>query len=79
MKYSIYVCFLILPLPYMNIHGKQFLEEVNRIILNTPDNLGVGVFWCEPATIGGRSGRDFFDQEGNVLPVISVFDKYTRH
>jgi arabinogalactan endo-1,4-beta-galactosidase len=44
-----------------------------------PDNLGAGVFWWEPATMGGRSTRDFFDEKGNVLPVITVFDKYTRH
>jgi arabinogalactan endo-1,4-beta-galactosidase len=58
---------------------KEFLEEVNRIVMNTPGNLGKGVFWWEPATMGGRSTRDFFDENGNVLPVITVFDKYTRH
>ena len=58
---------------------KEFLDEVNRIVLETPDNLGQGIFWWEPATFGGRSTRDFFDENGNVLPVISVFDKYTRH
>ncbi len=58
---------------------KEFLEEVNKIVLNTPDNLGAGIFWWEPATMGGRSTRDFFDENGNVLSVITVFDKYTRH
>lgn len=67
------------PFPETPEGQKEFLEEVNRIVLNTPDNLGVGVFWWEPATMGGRSGRDFFDQDGNVLPVITVFDKFTRH
>ena len=57
---------------------KEFLDEVNRIVLETPGNLGQGIFWWEPATFGGRSTRDFFDETGNVLPVISVFDKYTR-
>ena len=57
---------------------KEFLQEVNNIVLQTPDNLGAGIFWWEPATMGGRSTRDFFDEKGNVLPVISVFDKYTR-
>jgi arabinogalactan endo-1,4-beta-galactosidase len=57
---------------------KEFLQEVNNIVLQTPDNLGAGIFWWEPATMGGRSSRDFFDEKGNVLPVISVFDKYTR-
>jgi arabinogalactan endo-1,4-beta-galactosidase len=58
---------------------RQFLDEVNRIVLNTPDNLGVGIFWWEPATMKGESSRDYFDREGNVLPVIEVFDKYTRY
>jgi arabinogalactan endo-1,4-beta-galactosidase len=57
---------------------RQFLNDVNEIVLSTPGNLGVGIFWWEPATMGGRSTRDFFDESGNVLPVISVFDKYTR-
>jgi arabinogalactan endo-1,4-beta-galactosidase len=69
----------IAPFPETPEGQKEFLEEVNRIVLNTPDNLGKGVFWWEPATMGGRSSRDFFDEEGNVLPVINVFDKYTRH
>ena len=58
---------------------KEFLDEVNRIVLDTPNNLGRGVFWWEPATYGGRSTRDFFDENGNVLPVITLFDKFTRH
>ncbi len=58
---------------------REFLEEVNRIVMNTPDNLGAGLFWWEPATMGGRSTRDFFDENGNVLPVITVYDKFTRH
>nr|WKN39652.1 glycosyl hydrolase 53 family protein [Tunicatimonas sp. TK19036] len=57
---------------------KQFLEEVNRIVLNTPDNKGKGVFWWEPA-VERQGSRSYFDEEGNVLPVITVFDKYTRH
>jgi arabinogalactan endo-1,4-beta-galactosidase len=58
---------------------KEFLEEVNRIVMDTPDNLGAGIFWWEPATMGGHSTRDFFNEDGNVLPVITVFDKFTRH
>jgi arabinogalactan endo-1,4-beta-galactosidase len=67
------------PFPETPDGQKEFLDEVNRIVLNTPDNLGAGIFWWEPATMGGRSSRDFFDEEGNVLPVITVFDKYTRY
>jgi arabinogalactan endo-1,4-beta-galactosidase len=69
------------PFPESPEGQKQFLEEVNQIVLNTPDNYGAGIFWWEPATMNlrGISTRDFFDDDGNVLPVITVFDKYTRY
>lgn len=69
------------PFPETPEGQREFLEAVTEIVLQTPDNLGVGVMWWEPATAGlGHVGaRDFFDEEGNVLPVIYVFDKYTRH
>jgi len=57
---------------------KTFLKEVNKLVLSTPNNLGAGIFWWEPATYQGRSNRDFFDIEGNALPVIKVFDMWTR-
>lgn len=66
------------PFPETPEGQKEFLDNVNTVVLNTPNNLGVGIFWWEPATMGGRSTRDFFDEKGNVLPVITVFDKYTR-
>ena len=66
------------PFPESPEGQSQFLEEVHRLVLNTPLNRGKGVFWWEPAT--GRGGRrTMFDREGRAMPVISVFDKYTRH
>ena len=47
--------------------------------MNTPNGRGKGIFWWEPA-VAGRSGlvsRSFFDENGNSLPVLSTFDKYT--
>jgi len=69
------------PFPETPEGQKEFLEEVTKIVLATPDNLGIGIMWWEPATAGlGHVGaRDFFDEEGNVLPVINVFDKFTRY
>lgn len=67
------------PFPESPEGQKEFLEEVNRLVMSTPGNLGAGVFWWEPATMGGRSTRDYFDEDGNVQPVITVFDKFTRH
>ena len=69
------------PFPETADGQKEFLNEINRIVLNTPDNLGIGIFWWEPA-VGDRKGiatRDMFDEDGNVLPVITVFDKFTRY
>jgi arabinogalactan endo-1,4-beta-galactosidase len=68
------------PFPETPEGQKEFLDEVNKVVLNTPGNLGAGIFWWEPATNSpGIGTRDFFDENGNVLPVITVFDKFTRH
>ncbi len=69
------------PYPESPEGQKEYLEEVNNVVLNTPNNLGAGIFWWEPATknMRGISTRDFFDDDGNVMPVITVFDKFTRY
>jgi arabinogalactan endo-1,4-beta-galactosidase len=65
------------PFPETPEGQKEFLEEVNRIVLNTPHNRGKGIFWWEPATRRG-GGRTMFDREGNAMPVMAVFDKFVR-
>jgi arabinogalactan endo-1,4-beta-galactosidase len=65
------------PFPESPAGQKEFLDEVNRIVLSIPNERGVGIFWWEPA-VSIRGSRSFFDAIGNVQPVISVFDKYTR-
>ncbi len=66
------------PFPETPEGQRQFLDEVNRIVLNTPHHRGKGIFWWEPATRrGGR--RTMFDRDGNSLPSFTVFDKFTRH
>jgi arabinogalactan endo-1,4-beta-galactosidase len=68
------------PFPETPEGQREFLDELTRVALNTPDERCKGVFWWEPA-VGNRGGlvsRSFFDENGNSLPVISVFDKYTR-
>lgn len=68
------------PFPESPEGQKEFLEAVNQIILQIPNNRGLGIFWWEPAAPNkGFSYRTFFKADGNVLPVINVFDKYTRH
>jgi arabinogalactan endo-1,4-beta-galactosidase len=66
------------PYPESPEGQKEFLEEVNRAVLATPHGLGKGVFWWEPAVSGARGGRGFFDATNNALPVMTVFDKFTR-
>ncbi len=53
----------------------EFLRAVDADVRAIPDHLGQGVFWWEPAVEGPIAGRSFFDSSGNVLPVISAFDK----
>jgi len=51
-----------------------FLRAVDAAVRAIPDGLGQGVFWWESAAEGSLRGRSFFDNNGNVLPVITAFD-----
>ncbi len=58
---------------------RQFLEAVNDAVMATPYGLGRGVMWWEPAVRPSPIyGRGMFDERGNALPVLTVFDRYTR-
>jgi len=68
------------PFPETPEGQREFLDEVNRVLLSTPNNRGIGVFWWEPAVRPGRlRNRGFFDDDGNALPVMTVFDRFTRN
>lgn len=56
----------------------DFLRAVDAAVRAIPNGLGQGVFWWEPAAEGPLRGRSFFDQDGNVLPVITAFDSSAR-
>jgi arabinogalactan endo-1,4-beta-galactosidase len=63
------------PFPETPEGQREFLEQVSRIVRETPAARGKGIFWWEPAVApGGISSRGMFDDQGNALPVISVFD-----
>jgi arabinogalactan endo-1,4-beta-galactosidase len=66
------------PFPETPEGQRDFMDEVNRLVLSTPNHRGNGVFWWEPAVQGGLRSRGYFDDDGNVLPVINVFDSFTR-
>jgi arabinogalactan endo-1,4-beta-galactosidase len=65
------------PFPESPEGQAEFLDEVNRIVMNTPNNRGQGIFWWEPVWPGGRGSRGMFDYEGNALPSVAVFNKFT--
>lgn len=66
------------PFPESPEGQRGFLDELNRIVMSTPDHRGRGVFWWEPAVSPERNTRGMFDQDGNALPVLTVFDRFTR-
>lgn len=68
------------PFPETPEGQREFLDEVHRLVLATPHGLGQGVFWWEPAVSPDTriASRGMFDAEGNALPVVSVFDRWTR-
>jgi arabinogalactan endo-1,4-beta-galactosidase len=66
------------PFPESPEGQRDFLAELNRLVLSTPHGRGKGVFWWEPAVGMGPKSRGMFDEEGNALPVITVFDQWTR-
>jgi arabinogalactan endo-1,4-beta-galactosidase len=58
---------------------REFLEAIHQLVLATPHGLGKGVMWWEPAVEHSPiRGRGMFDDAGNALPVLEVFDKWTR-
>jgi arabinogalactan endo-1,4-beta-galactosidase len=67
------------PFPETPEGQREFLDEVHRIVLAIPNNHGVGIFWWEPAVTGRLRARGFFDDDGHALPVLQVFDRFTRH
>jgi arabinogalactan endo-1,4-beta-galactosidase len=66
------------PFPETPEGQRNFLEAVNQLVLNTPNNRGIGLFWWEPAVTGHLRNRGFFDDDGNALPVLQVFDRFKR-
>jgi arabinogalactan endo-1,4-beta-galactosidase len=65
------------PFPETPEGQRDFLDEVNRLVMNTPNNRGKGIFWWEPVWPDGRGSRGMFDYEGNALPAVAVFNRFT--
>jgi arabinogalactan endo-1,4-beta-galactosidase len=66
------------PFPETPEGQREFLDELNRVVMEAPGGHGKGIFWWEPAVQGELVQRGFFDKDGNVLPVINVYDRFAR-
>jgi arabinogalactan endo-1,4-beta-galactosidase len=64
------------PFPETPEGQRDFLDALTQVALQTPNQRCKGIFWWEPAT-ANHGARGFFDDDGNSLPVLNVFDKYT--
>lgn len=65
------------PFPETPEGQAEYLDEINRIVMGVPGGHGKGVFWWEPFWPRPGVDRGMVDAEGNVLPVIRVYDKWT--
>jgi len=66
------------PFPESPEGQRAFLDELNRVVMETPNGRGKGVFWWEPAVQGNLTIRGLFDDQHNALPAITVFDRFVR-
>lgn len=62
------------PFPETPDGQRDFLRAVADAVATTPDGLGRGVFWWEPAVRGPLSSRGLFNDQGEALPAMDVFD-----
>ena len=53
---------------------RDFYAALVKVVRETPNNLGKGVFWWEPMAEGAIANRGLFDDRHNALPGIHVFD-----
>ncbi len=56
--------------PLNVVEYSDFKREVHDIVFGLPDDMGKGAAIWEPISWGGR----LFDDQGNVLPLIGVYD-----
>lgn len=62
------------PYPETPEGQREFLSALARVVAATPDGLGRGLFWWEPAVRGPLARRGLFDDNGKSLPALHVFD-----
>jgi len=66
------------PFPETPEGQREFLQALIPVVTSTPDGLGRGIFWWEPAVRGPLARRGLFDDNGNSLPALTAFDACMR-
>jgi len=66
------------PFPETPEGQRAFLQALTQVVAATPDGLGRGIFWWEPAVRGPLARRGLFDDRGDSLPALNVFDGCLR-
>jgi arabinogalactan endo-1,4-beta-galactosidase len=62
------------PYPETPEGQRDFLMALAKVVAAAPGGMGRGVFWWEPAVRGPLARRGLFDDDGNSLPALHVFD-----
>ena len=62
------------PFPETPAGQKAFLEALTAVVAATPNGLGKGIFWWEPAVRGPLARRGLFNDDGESLPALNTFD-----
>jgi arabinogalactan endo-1,4-beta-galactosidase len=66
------------PFPETPEGQRDFLAALAKVVAETPNGLGRGVFWWEPAVNNDLVRRGLFDDKGEALPAMHVFDGCMR-
>jgi len=66
------------PFPETPEGQRDFLQSLIPVVAATPNGLGRGIFWWEPAVRGPLARRGLFDDDANSLPALNVFDSCMR-
>jgi arabinogalactan endo-1,4-beta-galactosidase len=66
------------PFPETLEGQRVFLEALTQVVATTPNGLGRGIFWWEPAVRGPLARRGLFDDNGDSLPALNLFDECMR-
>jgi arabinogalactan endo-1,4-beta-galactosidase len=65
-----------MPFPETPAGQREFLQALQKVVVETPDGRGLGIFWWEPMAAGAIAKRTLFDQEHNALEAITAFDSH---